>query len=136
MTVPLPAAGSGATSLAFSPPAFDILSDIAVPAHAETTATRAGAKLNIANEVGLAMLEARFVPHDSASRPRTWINASEVAESTDNLLLVLASDRIGRAVRQDFTGSDVGGNVEHPADEMDSQYSIRRPLAVALADWP
>ena len=135
--MPLTAAGSGATTLAFRQPAFDVLGDIAVPTHAESTATSAGAKLNVANEIGLAMLDDRFVTHDSTSRLFKWINTSGVAESTaNNLLLMLAIDRMGRAVRQDFTGSDGGGNVEHPADEIDSQYSIRRPLAVVLADWP
>ena len=136
MTAPLPAAGSGATALAFSQPAFEDVGDVTISARAETTASSVGAKLDVAGGVGLAMLDSHSVPHDSASRPLEWITTSGVAEPTaENLLLVLAIDRAERFVCQDFTGSGGDGNDEHPADELDIQDPINRPLRVALADW-
>jgi hypothetical protein len=136
-TLPSPGAGSGSPAIAFSQVAYEVVGNVVVPARAEATATSVGATPEAASRVGLAKLDARSVPHNSASRPRKWVSISGVAESTaDNLLLMLAIDRVGSFVPQDFIGSDGSGRDQHPADETDTHYPINRPLAAALADWP
>ena len=82
------------------------------------------------------MYEARPALHDSGSRPHQRINIFGAAKSVgDNLLLMLASDRLGRSSQRDFSTIDDRERDDPHVDEFDSQCLTNEPLAMALAEW-
>jgi hypothetical protein len=69
----------------------------------------------------LVLIEARSAPHDSVSRPRGRINIAEVAEpAADDLLLILADDRLERSSRQNISVLDDRENDDRRADGLES----------------
>ena len=127
--------GSGAATLAFVEPAFQI-GDAIEQMPAETTSTPIESEVEKTRAADLAILDNRFARHDSVSRPFVRINSSGVAELVhDNLLLLLANDRVGRPSRQDFSTAGDRNHDDHREDDLDIQSLTDEPLELALAEW-
>jgi hypothetical protein len=130
-----PAVSSGVTTLVFGEPVFPS-GEMVEQSPAESISTTVELEVETPRMAALAMLDPRFARHDSASQPPVRINSFRVAEPVhDNLLLLMANDRVGRPSRQEFSAASDRNVNDHCDDELDSQSLADEPLAVALAGW-
>ena len=150
-TLPLPGAGSMMpTAAAIEQPStvtsgtdtfvsierVSQLSEAAGQTPTETISTPVKPDMENTAAAALAMLDSHFARHDSASGPREWIHPVRVAESAhDNLLFLLANDRVVRCSRRANSVVDDLASDGHRGDDLRSQSPIDEPLAVALMEW-
>jgi hypothetical protein len=131
-----PGPGGGAAALALTEPVVKS-GAVIVPAPAESIAAPAVVKVDAVRVSDGATLAARSARHDSAAPPRKQNNSFRVVESArDQLLLLLASDRLEYSSRQDSSVIHDRGNDDHHADDLVKQDLLDDPLALALAEWP
>jgi parallel beta-helix repeat protein/predicted outer membrane repeat protein len=108
-----------------------------VPVPAESIAAPVEAKVDVERASNWAILAPRSARHNSAAPPRERVNSFRVVESaSDQLLLLLASDRLAHSSQQDFSVTHDRGNDDRRADDLDKQDLVDGPLALALAEWP
>jgi hypothetical protein len=132
----LQGAGGGAAALALTEPVVESDAAIVAPP-AESIAAPAAVKVDAVRVSDGATLAARSARHDSAAPPRKQNNSFRVVESArDQLLLLLASDRLEYSSRQDSSVIHDRGNDDHHADDLVKQDLLDDPLALALAEWP
>jgi hypothetical protein len=141
-TLPPPGAGSGtgqASSIVSQELQAEAVSKRIVPADqdgespAETMSASAITDAAAARANSFAAIETRSPGHDSSSRLRRTPHRHQVAGSSDDdLLRLLAIDRVWRSLRQDSFADD-SGNGEHRADDDVSESEIDEPLVVAFA---
>ncbi len=131
----LPTLNSGAAALAFVEPAFQIGGAIE-QTPAELTSPPVEPEVEKTRTAALAILDNRFAPHDWVSRPIARINLFRVAQLVPNdLLLLLANDRVGRPSWRDFSAANDRKDDDRRDDGLDSQSLSDETLAVALAEW-
>jgi hypothetical protein len=132
-TLPPPATGGGAGALALADP-VDV-SEAFVVAPAVKTATPAGVNAFAIQADPLAMPQVHSWRIDLAS-PRERLNLGKAAVSDgDQLLRLLALDRVGRSSRHDFSVFDDHGSENQSDDDLVRQSLADETLAVALAEW-
>ncbi len=130
-----PATESAAAAFAFVEPAIQIGKTVE-QTPAATTSTPVEPEVEVDSAASFARFDTRFAPHDYAFRPRARVNSFRVAAPVlNNLLLLLANDRVGRPSRQDFTAANDRKNDDQCEDGLDGQSLTDEPLAVALAEW-
>ncbi len=131
-TVPLPAAGSGTAALASADSNLEVSESVA-PATA--SAPRFSATPPAFQEVSLAAVATDSSRHNAGHRAATPSPTIPTSASVDDQLLVLlARDRVGRAGRPEFSLAKDAQNDDDP--DPDQVGLTNEPLAVALAEWP
>ena len=131
----LAAAGSGTVAPAITDPELAVGATV-VSAPAESTATRSAANVDVARGLGTATLDVPFAMHVSVSHPRTWVFIPNLMESDGNdLLLLLATDRVGRSAQKGILPISERGGDDFLADNLDSQGPVNEPLALDLSGW-
>jgi hypothetical protein len=134
-TLSPPGHGSGAAANAFSQSTLEVAGKTAVPAPSEMTEGPVEAGFDAVRETGLAMLAPRAVRHDFVSRPRVCVNISRVAEpAADNLLLLLAIDRLTHSPWQTAAVFDDRGSDNPHANDAESQGLSAELLELALKE--
>ena len=84
--------------------------------------------------MSFATAQPTLLRHDSGSGAATQINVVQSATSdADQLLLLLAVDRVGRSPHPDFSLANDDRN-DHDPDQ-DQVTLADEPLAAALAEW-
>jgi hypothetical protein len=135
-SLPPPAAATGAGARALSQSTFENPGGAVVPVRAKTTVAAVETKPDAARQVGLAMLEARAAPRDLVSRPLEQLGVSGFSEfDTENLLLLLAINRLGNSSPREVSAIGNFGSDQHSAVNVDSHALFYEPITVALAEW-
>jgi hypothetical protein len=131
--LPVAVAGQGATltltepALKSGPASMPALESIAAPVEPTLDATRSS---------DWALPAGRFTRQDVTARPRERVTSFRVVEFiNDQLLLLLASDRLGHSVQRNISIIDDRGNDSHRADDSENLDHFNEPLALALAEW-
>jgi hypothetical protein len=133
-TVPAPAAGSGVVELALNQAEFGVAGEAAVSASAETTAPSVEAKLDSAIMARAIVFDDAAGSHDFVSLPAKRINVPENSQPpAENLLLLLAINRVGRSTRQDVSVADDGESDDQHVDNTGQPSFVDEPLALS---WP
>ena len=82
------------------------------------------------------MLDVPSATRDSASHSRVRVFSPSVIESDgDNLLLLLAIDRVGLSTQQGGSVINKYGGDDHHADDLGSKGVVDNPIALALSEW-
>ena len=125
-TLPLPVAGSGAATFTLSEPVAKVGESFA-PEPATSTAVPHKARADAASVAGFAPLELHSANRDSSPRRRERNKFVGAAKSVgDNLLLMLAIDRLGHSSQQEYSEIDDRRNVDPHVDELDVQCHYRQ----------
>ena len=130
-----PTVASGTAMFAFIEPVIQ-LSEAVGQTPAETISTPVKPDMENTAAAALAILDSHFARHDSASGPREWINPVRVVvPAHDNLLFLLANDRVTRCSGRGDSAVDDLARDGYRGDDLRSQSSIDEPLTLALMEW-
>ena len=134
-TLPPGAGGSGAAAVAFAELALDADEPV-VPLSVTTIAQAFTAEADANRAIDSRLFAGGFTRHSSTSRLSMWTRNPRVTSPTsDNLLLVLAVDRINVSARRGFAEVDDSMGEDRRNYSMDSMESIIEPIALALREW-